>query len=103
MGRLAHCGLGFAHGAVPARILPTVLQDWVALYVFLSHCGAVILLLRACYCLLRPHILLHMTPTVGLVLLMAQYLLEYCKQSSRAGSHSTLSFLFVVQVPVQLS
>ena len=30
-----HCGLGFARGAVPARILPTVLRDWVALYAFL--------------------------------------------------------------------
>ena len=56
-GMLAHCWLGFARGAVSARILPTVLQDCVALYTFLRHCGAVILLLWAWYCLLRPHIL----------------------------------------------
>ena len=64
----AHCGLGFARGAVT-------------------------LLLQAWYCCQVPRILLYRTPTVGLVLLVGQYLLRYCHTSYRTGSHSTLSYL----------
>ena len=32
----AHCGLGFACGAVSAQVLQHILRDWVALYSFLS-------------------------------------------------------------------
>ena len=35
----------------------------------------------------------HRMPTVGLVLLVVQYLLRYCNTSSGTGSHSTLSYL----------
>ena len=43
----AHCGLGFAGGAVSAQILQHVLWDWVTLYAFLSYLWPKFLLERA--------------------------------------------------------
>ena len=48
-------------------------------------CGVVVLLLRAWHCYLVPHILLRRTPTVGLVLLVGQYMLRYCHTSYGTG------------------
>ena len=54
-------------------------------------CGAVILLLRAWYCHQVPHILLRRMPTLGLVLLLVQYLLRFCSEKWENHKNNTLT------------
>ena len=65
--RARKCTVDF-HSQVNS-LLTSSISGKLATVAQFSHCGAVILLLRAWYCHKVPHNLLHRTPTVGRVLL----------------------------------
>ena len=96
---LASASLTFTNKSPQCELLPfgkarhcgTVLFSWR------SHLALVILIL-----LQGATSSMHRMPTVGLVSLVVQFLLRYCNMSSGTGLHSTLSYLFVAQVPAPI-
>ena len=83
---LASAPLTFTHKSLLP--LGKACHSGTVLFLWCSHLALVSLILPLC-----TTNSVHRTPTVGLISLVAQYLLRYCNTSSGTGLHSTLSYL----------